>query len=59
MKDIELKTCPFCGSKANTGHWNGHKKYDNYFLVMCTHCFARTVGKTAEEAIEAWNKRNY
>ena len=54
----ELKPCPFCGGKANKGHWNGNKRYDSYYIVMCTHCFARTVGETVEEAIAVWNKRS-
>lgn len=49
--------CPFCGGKAHTGHHNSGNKDDEYFLVMCAFCFARTVGATVGEAIGAWNRR--
>jgi len=56
MPDNELKPCPFCGGIAKLGIHKGGKD-DNYYLVMCTHCFGRIVGDTEEEAVAAWNKR--
>lgn len=51
-----LKPCPFCGGWAHPLHHGGHKDYE-HFLVMCSDCFAQTVGKTLEEARDAWNLR--
>lgn len=53
----KLKTCPFCGGKADTGRHKSRNKDDEYYLVMCVHCFARTVGETFEEAEDTWNTR--
>lgn len=53
----KLKPCPFCGGKADTGHHKSRNKDDEYYLVMCVHCFARTVGETIEEAEDTWNTR--
>lgn len=57
LKDEVLKACPFCGGKADPGHHKSSHKDDEYYLVMCMECFARTVGETLEEAIAAWNRR--
>jgi Lar family restriction alleviation protein len=53
----ELKLCPFCGGKAHAAYHNSRNKDDEYYLIMCAYCFARTVGETVEEAIDAWNRR--
>lgn len=49
----ELKPCPFCGS-TNWSLW-----YDGaYYCVACVDCEAQgSKGKTRDEAVEAWNKR--
>lgn len=57
LKDEGVKPCPFCGGKADPGHYKGSYKDDEYYLVMCMECFARTVGDTLEDAIAAWNRR--
>lgn len=53
----ELKLCPFCGRKAHVAHNRSRNKDDEYYLVMCAFCFARTNGDTVEEAIATWNRR--
>lgn len=53
----ELKTCPFCGGWAHAAFHTARHKDDEYYLVMCSNCFARTVGETVDEAVEHWNRR--
>ena len=49
----EPKTCPFCGGKDLT-----MVNDENHFFVGCYTCTTcGPVGKTEEEAIEAWNRR--
>lgn len=50
----EMKTCPFCGSKAKILHY----KNDEY-LSMCSECdgMVEKWFDSPEEAIEAWNRR--
>lgn len=49
----ELKTCPFCGSKAEI-----YQHYDSLWTVECVVCFAATwPRKNKEDAVEAWNRR--
>ena len=50
-RDSKLKPCPFCGGEART--W---EDFDGWRLY-CTKCDATFRGGTAEELIEAWNKR--
>jgi hypothetical protein len=38
-------------------HHPSTDKDDEYYLVMCMYCFARTVGETVGETNEAWNRR--
>lgn len=52
-----LKPCPFCGGKAHAAFHNARHKDDEYYLVMCSKCFARAVGETFDEAVEVWNRR--
>ena len=56
MSDV-LKLCPFCGGFARIGHNKSRNINDEYYLVMCSRCFGRTIGETVEEAETAWNKR--
>lgn len=57
----ELKPCPFCGGEAFV-----YARYDSIwrgdptdYTVICKNCHAgvRNYFLTAQEAIEAWNKR--
>ena len=54
---MKLKPCPFCGGLAYPMHHPSTDKDDEYYLVMCMYCFARTVGETVGETNEAWNRR--
>ena len=51
---VELKLCPFCGSKAEVTKWQ-----EGWFIECKAHRCGGTIGayKTEAEAIEAWNKR--
>lgn len=67
---IELKPCPFCGSKEPYLHTSeesdGHVHYENSY-VICPRCGARTkalitreyygIKHRPEEVIEFWNMR--
>ena len=62
MNEIELKPCPFCGSKAVIHIENGIR-------VICTECGAtskclvdgysqgRPTGGALKAVVEAWNRR--
>ena len=52
---MELKSCPFCGAKANMWSWNGGTRID--CSNWCPTHYVGVEGKTAEEAIKAWNRR--
>jgi len=50
---IELKPCPFCGSKARL------IRFGTDYLVECTFCDASVCsGDTRERAAAVWNTRN-
>ena len=57
-KDIELKPCPFCGSKSV---WVADNILDYLFIgynVHCNGCGAETrYTKDRDKAIERWNRR--
>ena len=59
----ELKSCPFCGEKAEVFNdvtfkaETGEQIVGKKFFVWCTDCPALVSGDTKEEAIEAWNRR--
>ena len=52
----ELKNCPFCGGKVEILHYEN----DGY-LPTCTKCdgMIEKWHSTKEEAIAAWNRREY
>lgn len=50
----ELKSCPFCGGKAEVNLFLGN------YCVTCTNCMGAIFpdkGMTEEEATKAWNRR--
>ena len=59
MKDVKLKNCPYCGSKAGIKRFY----YPPTTLVHCTnlYCHIRPEARkpNEEEAIEMWNAENY
>lgn len=61
----ETKPCPFCGGmvKKATKEINyGHNCYAKERYIYCTCCrmkwFPPDTAKTAQEIIEAWNRRH-
>ena len=54
----ELKSCPFCGSRAIL-----HERTDGFYVDcasqfgICKVLPATWIYKTEEEAIDAWNRR--
>lgn len=53
--DAELLPCPFCGDHAETDFIPEHLSY----AIECHSigCAARVIKETAEDAVEAWNRR--
>ena len=59
MSEIKLKSCPFCGGKAEIHRTSGDEYYVDCSLEngFC-HAIPRTWDySTPEEAVEAWNRR--
>ena len=55
MQEVELKPCPFCGSK-NIRLWGEKDKGTPW--VQCNNCLASTgTYEKREQAIGAWNRR--
>lgn len=59
---VELKPCPFCGSKWTQVRWMGFDNNSSAFCTgyraECTDCGAITKAFTREkDAVEAWNRR--
>lgn len=51
---MDIKPCPFCGSKAKVTLFLGN------YAVTCLNCPGAIIacpGQTEEEAIEAWDRR--
>ena len=64
MQDVKLKPCPFCGGEAELvcttdNHHSPYVrcKYGAYLKPQCRANMYPWHYKTAEEAIEAWNRR--
>ena len=55
----ELKRCPFCGAKPRFVEKDPFEQYRKEFFVYGVYCDCGAViwKCTAEEAIEAWNRR--
>jgi Lar family restriction alleviation protein len=49
---IELKKCPFCGSKADMAGTQ-----DTYLIVCCSCGSGSNAYDTEKDAVDAWNKR--
>ena len=58
-KLMELKSCPFCGSKKVGVAETSIGNYQNiFFLARCDECGARTkLFRDRDKAEEAWNMR--
>lgn len=60
---IELKTCPFCGAKAEIirdktfNAETGEALTEPMWFVWCTKCSALVSGETEDDAIHYWNRR--
>ena len=60
---IELKKCPFCGSKAEIirdktfNAETGEALTEPMWFVWCTECSALVSGATEDEVIHYWNRR--
>lgn len=53
---MNLKTCPFCGSRAYL--YKCEADIEEPYTVMCEGCEVVTANyETEDEAIEAWNRR--
>lgn len=64
MNKIELKPCPFCGSKAELKHGTS-SIFSTYAYVECKNCGARSTDVYIDTAyscdgkvIERWNRRS-
>lgn len=58
-KLVTIKTCPLCGHPVDgVDKISGDYGYSaDEYIIQCKKCDLKLVGKTAEEAIETWNKR--
>jgi len=62
-RKLELKACPFCGSKELNGphctEYCGDNYYDPSWWIECENCPCelRVYGKTVEGLLLAWNAR--
>ena len=52
-KEIVLKSCPFCGGKAELYNWNN----DGRGFVACEKCFVSTEVDLEGVAVDVWNRR--
>ena len=54
----ELKRCPFCGRKGYLKMSNYKSDGAHWHFVECEECMATgPVGRTEQDAIDAWNQR--
>jgi Lar family restriction alleviation protein len=53
LSALQLKSCPFCGEKANAIEMRKNIGY-----VECEYCSIRTPVSLLEAAVKAWNTRN-
>lgn len=58
MSENELKSCPFCGGKAEIFYWQGYINDECHSNLTCTTCGAGFHDILSEEdAFKAWNRR--
>lgn len=58
MSENELKSCPFCGGKAETFYWQGYINDECHSNLTCTTCGAGFHDILSEEnTFKMWNKR--
>lgn len=64
MTEIKLKSCPFCGGKAEKVEQHSDFTFTVLVYIRCTDCFAQTpiYNKYSdwydeEYMIECWNRR--
>lgn len=58
---MNLKRCPFCGSKAEVGGMGGHKDRSLLYYVMCANRACAATGSfmhSRRGAIGRWNRRS-
>jgi Lar family restriction alleviation protein len=54
----ELKSCPYCGRKAENPDYERTRFHDIEWRIECEACPAEIAGcSTEKEAIKAWNTR--
>lgn len=54
----KLKSCPFCGGKAEIFRWQAHITDEYHSDLVCTNCGAGFHDVSSEKsAFKAWNKR--
>jgi len=56
---MELKPCPFCGSKSISNRLEDYQTSLHYgwFFTECNDCFSRTYYRTEDMAVKWWNRR--
>ena len=61
MKEIELKPCPFCGSKEKTIYsydpYDGYQGNCTHHCVRCDKCGATVKDSVFENAVNKWESR--
>lgn len=54
---LDMKPCPFCGSKKVSIYWHRFRVGAPTFSVSCDDCWASTESKvTPEDAVKEWNE---
>jgi Lar family restriction alleviation protein len=60
MSEIELKPCPFCGSKAQrltSTPFYMMPQYRGRRAILCVDCGVIMLGNDERKATELWNRR--
>jgi Lar family restriction alleviation protein len=57
-RNLDVKKCPFCGSKYVSINRRGGK-YGKFYFMQCTICGAQSgTSAAADNALEKWNNRS-